>query len=64
MAAEGGQGCRAGTWGGWDPYVRHLRSFSALSTLNHFSTQQTGAKLGRALNVKPRRLKFMQQAMG
>lgn len=42
----------------------HLRSFPALSTLNHFFTRETGNRLGRALNVKPRRLKFMQQAMG
>lgn len=42
----------------------HLRSFPALSTLNCFLTLENGARLWRALNVKSRRLKLIQQAMG
>lgn len=51
-------------WGGCSPGVGHLRSFLAVSTLNHFFTWEIGNRLGRALNVKLRRLKFMLQAMG
>ena len=51
-------------WGGCSPRVGHLRSFLALSTLNHFFTWEIGNRSGRALNVKLRRLKFMLQAMG